>query len=71
MIDKKQNMLYNINVLVIWGVVLIMEIKNVLLMVLVTFVFVALFIPVVKKIAEFIGAMDIPNARKVHKDSYS
>ena len=58
MIDKKQNMLYNINVLVIWGVVLIMEIKNVLLMVLVTFVFVALFIPVVKKIAEFIGAMD-------------
>ena len=67
MIDKKQNMLYNINVLVIWGVVLIMEIKNVLLMVLVTFVFVALFIPVVKKMAEFIGAMDIPNARKVHK----
>ena len=48
MIDKKINMLYNINVLVIWGVVLIMEIKNVLLMVLVTFVFVALFIPVVK-----------------------
>jgi len=44
-----------------------MEIKNVLLMALVTFVFVALFIPVVKKIAEFIGAMDIPNARKVHK----
>ena len=36
-------------------------------MVLVTFVFVALFIPVVKKMAEFIGAMDIPNARKVHK----
>ena len=31
MIDKKQNMLYNINVLVIWGVVLIMEIKNILL----------------------------------------
>ena len=44
-----------------------MEIKNVLLMVLVTFVFVTLFIPVVKKMAEFIGAMDIPNARKVHK----
>ena len=44
-----------------------MEIKNVLLMVLVTFTFVTLFIPVVKKIAEFIGAMDIPNARKVHK----
>ena len=44
-----------------------MEIKNILLMVLVTFVFVALFIPVVKKIAEFIGAMDIPNERKIHK----
>ena len=44
-----------------------MEITRVLLMVGVTFVFVALFIPVVKKIAEFIGAMDIPNERKVHK----
>ena len=44
-----------------------MEIKNILLMVLVTFAFVALFIPVVKKIAEFIGAMDIPNERKIHK----
>ena len=36
-------------------------------MVLVTFVLVALFIPVEKKIAEFIGAMDIPNARKVQR----
>ena len=44
-----------------------MEITRVLLMVGVTFIFVALFIPVVKKIAEFIGAMDIPNERKVHK----
>lgn len=43
-----------------------MEIKNVLLIVLTTFIVTALFIPVVKKIAEFIGAMDIPNARKVH-----
>jgi len=45
-----------------------METKNILLIVLTTFIFTALFIPVVKKIAEFIGAMDIPNARKVHKN---
>lgn len=45
-----------------------MEIKNVLLIVLTTFIFTALFIPVIKKVAEFIGAMDIPNARKVHKN---
>jgi len=45
-----------------------MKTKNILLIVLTTFIFTALFIPVVKKIAEFIGAMDIPNARKVHKN---
>lgn len=44
-----------------------MEIKEVLLIVLITFAFSAIFIPLVKKIAEFIGAMDIPNERKVHK----
>lgn len=44
-----------------------MELKNIILIVLTTFIFTALFIPIVKKIAEFIGAMDIPNARKVHK----
>ena len=44
-----------------------MEIKRVILMVLTTFIFTALFIPIVKKIAIFIGAMDIPNERKVHK----
>lgn len=43
-----------------------MEITRVLLIILTTFIFAAVFIPVVKKIAEFIGAMDIPNARKVH-----
>lgn len=59
-------MLYNINVIFIWGVVVTMEIKNVILIVLTTFIITALFIPVVKKIAEFIGAIDIPNARKVH-----
>lgn len=45
-----------------------MEIKEVILIVLTTFAFSALFIPIVKKIAEFIGAMDIPNERKVHKN---
>ena len=44
-----------------------MELKNIILIVLTTFIFTALFIPIVKKIAEFIGAMDVPNARKVHK----
>jgi len=44
-----------------------MEIKRVLLIVITTFVFAALFIPIVKKIAEYIGAMDIPNERKIHK----
>lgn len=44
-----------------------MEISRVILIIVTTFIFTALFIPVVKKIAEFIGAMDIPNARKIHK----
>lgn len=44
-----------------------MDIKRVILIVLTTFIFTALFIPIVKKIAIFIGAMDIPNERKVHK----
>lgn len=44
-----------------------MEITRVLLIVLTTFIFTAIFIPIVKKIAEFVGAMDIPNERKVHK----
>ncbi len=43
------------------------DIYNVLLIVLVTASFVALFIPIVKKIANHINAIDIPNERKVHK----
>ena len=43
-----------------------MELERVVLIILTTFIFTAVFIPVVKKIAEFIGAMDIPNARKIH-----
>lgn len=45
-----------------------MKIKDVLLILLTTFVFTALFIPIAKRIANFIGAMDIPNERKVHKN---
>lgn len=45
-----------------------MEIKDIITIVVITFIVVASFIPVVKKIAEFIGALDIPNARKVHKE---
>jgi len=44
-----------------------MKIENILLIVITTFIFTALFIPLVKKIAEYIGAIDIPNERKIHK----
>ena len=44
-----------------------MEVKQIILMVAITFLFVAIFIPIVSKIATHIGALDIPNARKVHK----
>ena len=44
-----------------------MELTKLLLMVLITFLFVALFMPIVKRIAIYIGAMDVPNQRKVHK----
>ena len=43
-----------------------MTIEKIFLIVGVTFLFTVLFIPIVGKIACFIGAMDIPNARKVH-----
>ena len=44
-----------------------MNYSRLLLMVFVTFLFVVIFIPVVKRIAVHIGAIDIPNKRKVHK----
>ena len=43
------------------------NLTSIILMVFIPFVFVALIIPVVKKIASHVGAMDIPNERKVHK----
>ena len=44
------------------------EIYKSLLIVGVTMIFVTFFIPFVKKIAKHIGAIDIPNERKVHKN---
>lgn len=43
------------------------NITTILLMVFIPFIFVALIIPFVKKIALHVGAVDIPNERKVHK----
>lgn len=43
-----------------------MTIEKILIVVGITFLFTVLFIPIVGKIANFIGAMDIPNERKVH-----
>lgn len=42
------------------------NVTTILLMVFIPFVFVALIIPFVKKIAFHVGALDIPNERKVH-----
>lgn len=44
-----------------------MELTKLFLAVVLTFLFVALFMPIVKRIAIHIGAIDIPNKRKVHK----
>jgi UDP-GlcNAc:undecaprenyl-phosphate GlcNAc-1-phosphate transferase len=44
------------------------EIYKSLLIVGLTMIFVTLFIPLVKRIAKHIGAIDIPNERKVHKN---
>ena len=41
--------------------------SRVLQMVILTFIFVVSIIPVIKKIAEHVGAIDYPNERKVHK----
>ena len=40
---------------------------KIILVILTCFLFVYILVPVVKKIAEHVGAMDMPNARKVHK----
>ena len=44
-----------------------LNLKKILLMVLIPFVFVTLIIPIIKKIAFHVNALDLPNERKVHK----
>ena len=43
------------------------DLKKLLIMTFIPFVFVTIIIPFIKKIAFHIGAIDIPNERKVHK----
>ena len=44
-----------------------MDLREVLLIVVILALFVGLFMPIIKKIAVFVGALDIPDKRKVHK----
>ena len=41
--------------------------NSILIILLVTFISSVLLVPIVKKIAEHVGAIDYPNERKVHK----
>ena len=43
------------------------ELSDVLLMILIPMIFVALIIPIIKRIAFHVNALDIPDKRKVHK----
>ena len=45
-----------------------MVFKEIILILLTCFVFTTFFMPIVKKIAFHINALDKPNSRKVHKD---
>jgi UDP-GlcNAc:undecaprenyl-phosphate GlcNAc-1-phosphate transferase len=45
------------------------DLKQILLIVTVTFIFTAIFVPIVKKVALFIGAVDEPNERRVNKEA--
>ena len=40
---------------------------NILFMVFIPFLFVVLFMPIIKKVAVYINAIDVPNQRKVHR----
>ena len=44
------------------------NLTSIFLMILIPFIFVTLITPIIKRIASHIGAMDIPNERKVHKE---
>ena len=43
-----------------------MKLNEVITIVLVTMLFVMLFMPIIKRIAVYVGALDIPDKRKVH-----
>ena len=43
------------------------ELYSILIMIIIPMIFVGLFIPIIKKIAFHINALDIPNERKIHK----
>ncbi len=45
-----------------------MYVKEIIYMIIVPFLFVLAIIPFIKKVAVHVGAMDIPNGRKVHKE---
>ena len=45
-----------------------MQLSNIILMVAITFLFTVFFIPVIGKIANHIGALDIQNKRKVNNN---
>ena len=44
-----------------------MEVKEIIYLIVIPFLFVLAITPFIKKVALHINAMDIPNARKVHK----
>lgn len=46
-----------------------MNIEKILVMIVIPFIFVLAIIPFIKKIAFHVGALDIPDARKVHKNT--
>ena len=45
-----------------------MHIKEIIYMIIIPFLFVLVITPFIKKVAGHVGAMDIPNERKVHKN---
>ena len=45
-----------------------MHVKEIIYMIAIPFLFVLAIIPFIKKVANHVGALDIPNARKVHKN---
>ena len=44
-----------------------MHVKEIIYMIVIPFLFVLSIIPVIKRVANHVGALDVPNARKVHK----